>query len=184
MSTSTEKIQAFTLALTNGPFDFDERVMNFVKQCINESGLDKPEIQVIESSSGVGAVNKPNKKALTGYNLYMKATMAELKEQKVPSNERMSRIGASWKALGVDGQQEWKEKAALEYPVTVTINTKGTKKGPKTMTGYQLFVKEQMSVVKMDKNIEPKARLAHIGQLWKALSTDQQGQWKVNAAKQ
>jgi len=44
---------------------------------------------------------------LSVYNLFMKSTMAKLKEQGVPSNERMKQIGPMWRELSDDQKKNW-----------------------------------------------------------------------------
>jgi hypothetical protein len=123
-------------------------------------------------------------KKLSGYNLFMREKMAELKEQGVPSNERMGKVSQMWKTVGDAEKQEWKDKAAALAPASSPTKAKKAKKeGPKKLSGYQIFVREKMPEVKADESIEPKGRMGAIGKLWKALSETDQGTWKSKAEK-
>lgn len=68
--------------------------------------------------------DKPKRKP-SGYNLYCKATRdsakeaviaeEDLEEGQKPSNQAiMTKLGAMWKELGEDEQQQWKDKAAAD----------------------------------------------------------------------
>ena len=53
------------------------------------------------------AVAPAGGRRVTGYNLFMRATMATLKEEGVASGERLKEVGARWKALDEAGKAEW-----------------------------------------------------------------------------
>jgi hypothetical protein len=175
------KSALFIEAVNAGPYDFESIVGidDFLVECLKVADFHK--VPVAKATSGSTTIKT---KKLTGYNLFMRETMAVLKAEEVPSKERMSEVSKRWKALDEGEKQEWKDKAAKEAPVEVAVKSKGGKKGPKKLTGYQLFVRETMPTIKADDAIEPKARLGHIGKLWKALSAPQQGEYKEKAALQ
>jgi hypothetical protein len=54
---------------------------------------------------------EPTRRAPTGYNLFLKHTMSEFKERKVPAQQRMKQIGGQWGRLTVQEKLEWKHKA-------------------------------------------------------------------------
>ncbi len=125
----------------------------------------------------MSASNIEKKKALTGYNVFTKEKMAELKAQNVPSSERMAKVGAMWKASSETVKNEYKVKAGGS-PKSSVGNKEST---GKKLTGYQLYVRETMAVVKLDAKIVPTKRLGAIGKLWKALSKEKQGEYSVKA---
>jgi hypothetical protein len=129
-----------------------------------------------------GAVGKTKK--LSGYNVFMKEKMAELKTQGVASGERMGKVAALWKAMTDADKATWKVKADALAPATTTVTLKATKaSGPKKLSGYQLYVKETMPVVKVKTDIAAKDRMGEIGKMWKALSDVQKAEFKAKAEK-
>ena len=64
--------------------------------------------------SGVSSAVKGAKKALTGYQYYVKEQMPVVNVMAdVPSTGRMAKIGALWKALTKDAQKAYSDKAKL-----------------------------------------------------------------------
>jgi len=61
-------------------------------------------------------IKSPTKEKKTrkpsGYNIFMKEKMAELKQNAFPSDQRMTQIGAMWKALSDVEKQKWKDTAS------------------------------------------------------------------------
>jgi hypothetical protein len=133
-----------------------------------------------EKSNQVGVaapVASSTGKKLTGYNLYMKEKSHELKEQNVPGGERMTKIGAMWKALSKDEQIEWKVKAG---------GTSGKSSGlaggaKKSLNGYQLYLRETMPEIKADTSIHHTQRMTKIGEKWKALEKSEREEWSKKA---
>jgi len=118
------------------------------------------------------------KKRLNGYNLYMKQRMSDLKEEVPDSNKRMIRVSEEWHTLPEDQQGGWKEKAKEKVSETpVQIKVKKPRKSQK-LSGYQLFVRENMSLVK---DVTPRQKMVEIGKLWKALSEDARAEYVARA---
>lgn len=61
---------------------------------------------VVPKEAKEKTVRKPS-----GYNLFMKKKMEELKQAGVPYDQRMTQIGAQWKAMSADQQKIWKDSA-------------------------------------------------------------------------
>jgi hypothetical protein len=184
MADFEHKTQIFLEACNQGPYDFEgiEGIDDFLVECLKMAGFNKGQKTIVVKESDSSTTAAPKTKKLTGYNLFMRAKMAELKEAEVPSTQRMTEVSKAWKALTEADKEMWKKKAAEEAPVEVAVKAKGGKKGPKTLTGYQLFVRETMPLIKADDTIEPKARLAQIGKMWKALEATEQEAYKQKAA--
>ena len=184
-SKTNSKIATFKLAVEAGPFETDEKFLTFLVECIQKAGLDKPEIvtQTVTTTSAPAVTAGPTQhtKKLTGYNIFMKEKMAEFKAQGVPVGDRMTKVSVAWKALKLEEQKIWKDKAGLTEPVVYTAKAQPGKKGPKTMTGYQLFVQQKMPSVKGDASILAKDRLGTIGKLWKALGATEKADFKIKA---
>jgi hypothetical protein len=172
---SDAKFEQFWTVVGQSQYELPDELKPILRDAMEKAGL--------FAAGGAGATVTKTKK-LSGYNLFMREKMAELKEEGVPSNERMGKVSKMWKEVGDDEKEEWKEKAAALSPTVTTTATKtkkAKKEGPKKLSGYQLFVRETMPEVKADESIEPKGRMGEIGKRWKALSEADQGQWKEKA---
>jgi len=176
MSTET-KFENFWAALEQCPYDLPVEIKPHLLIALKGSGFFDVPTQTV---SGGTTVTKTKK--LSGYNVFMKEKMAEFKAQNVPSGERMSKVGALWKTLSEEEKGVWKSKAAQVEPVTVTVTASAPKStGPKKLSGYQLYVKETMPIVKVKAEIPAKERMAEIGKMWKALKDEEKAAFKVKA---
>ena len=75
-----------------------------------------PEQQEVYKAQAKAVSPPPKEKVakaghLSGYNLFMKDRMAVLKEQIKDGKERLTAIGAEWKALPKEQQAVWNTKA-------------------------------------------------------------------------
>jgi len=178
MSAETKFEKLWTL-LMNCQYELPEELKPILKKDMQETGFfDAPTATVITT---VGTTTKTKK--LSGYNIFMKEKMAELKAQQVPSAERMGKVSVLWKALSEEEKAEWKVKANQIAPVSVTVKATEKTAGPKKLSGYQLYVKETMPIVKVKVEIPAKERMAEIGKMWKSLSEEQKAEWKAKAEK-
>ena len=183
--TDTQIITLVT-ALQQGPYDIDEAFEVFILACIKKAGLGQPvvvgnNIEHSQATVGVQVQTTIKTKKLTGYNIFMKAKMAEYKNLDIPAGERMGKVSQAWGSLTDLQKKDWKDKASLEQPVIVNSKANPGKKGPKSLTGYQLFVQEKMPGVKIDVNVHLTDRLARIGELWKLMSAQQKVDYKNKA---
>ena len=183
---NTKKIEAFKVAVQSGVFDIDEKFMVFLVDCIKVAGLDI-QLQTIPTKTiPTTTITKPiismKTKKLSGYNVYMIEKMAEIKKDVSITGDRMTAVAKAWKALSEDEKQVYKTQASLTEPVAFTEKAEPGKKGPKSLTGYQFFVKEQMPSIKVNSTIVPMDRLVEIGKLWKKLSTEIHAEYKVKAS--
>jgi len=120
------------------------------------------------------------KKKLNGYNLYMQKRMGELKEEVADSNKRMSQISSEWKTkLSEDDRAGWKQQAdeKIQAPATPVVGGAPAQKVRKQrtrdkITGYQLFVKEQMPLLKGTSG-DPRARMREISTRWHAFTAEE-----------
>lgn len=174
---------------TEGEFEIPLDVKPCLKQAMIFAGFDKIDMSDAETASTVSAVKQ---KKVSGYNLFMKETMAQLKAQEVPSTERMGKVSKMWTDLSETDKNSWKEKAAALTPVSapVDVSQQGGKKekkpkkertGPSKRTGYQIFIKDNMVVVKTDATIDSKGRMGKLAGMWKALSETEQAIYKKKA---
>jgi len=187
MSNFESHFNRFLVELGKCPYDLPSDLNPHFKAALLAAGFDTMGSSGNSGNSGStgGGVTKTRK--LSGYNVYMKEKMAELKAQNVPSGERMGKVSAMWKTLSDEEKGTWKSKAdGLNPSVEVSSNTttsapKTKKEGPTKLSGYQLFVKEKMAEVKADTSIPAKERMTKIGALWKACSQAEQEVFKKKA---
>lgn len=177
-----KKIEILKAELHAGNYAFDDASIAFIIGCIKKAGLDKAEIVKQTTTVAPTAVVVQKTKKLTGYNIFMKEKMAEFKEKGMPVSERMGAVSVAWKGLKPEEKSAWSLKADKEEPVVVNAKANPAKKGPKSMTGYQFFVQEQMPTVKLNKTIEPTKRMTELGRLWKLLDKAAQADYKTKAA--
>ena len=193
MSTDT-KFETFWTTLNQCPYELPVEIKPYLQKAIQSAGFS--ENSTISASGAVATAATGKVKKLSGYNLYMREKMAELKEQNVPSGERMTKVSAMWKVLTDEEKGTWKVKAegltpSTTVPATTTATATQTlvtqpaaisaPAGPKKLSGYQLYVKETMAVVKANPAIAAKERMGEIGKMWKALSDEQKTAYKVKA---
>ena len=169
------KFETFWASLMECPYELPEEIKPHLKIALKNAGF----FDIPTSVANSGTVLTKTKK-LSGYNLFMKEKMADFKAQNVPSGERMGKVAAVWKTMTDEEKAIWKSKALEFAPVTVTgSTTKST--GPKKLSGYQLYVRETMPVVKVKVDIPAKERMTEIGKMWKALKDSEREAYKVKA---
>ena len=173
------KFEAFWTALTDCPYELPGEIKPVLEQALKASGFFDP----IETIT-INTKNTNTKtKKLSGYNLYMREKMAELKQNNVPSGERMTIVSQMWKKLNDEEKQEWKNKASVLVPTNTSqkTKTKANTNVPRKLSGYQFYVKETMATVKNDPNIPSKERMATIGKMWKELNDAEKQNYKTKA---
>jgi hypothetical protein len=164
------KFESFWVVLNQSQYELPEELKPCLKESLQKAGFDVP----VTLSTTVVAIPVATGKKLTGYNVYMREKMAELKLQGVPSGERMGKVAAMWKLLTEAEKGEWKVKAGAS---SVAVVSKGKK-----LNGYNVFMKEMMAILKLDASIPAGSRMGEIGKRWKALSDAEKGVYKVKAS--
>ena len=113
----------------------------------------------------------------------MKVRKATLKDQIKSGSERLTAIGAEWKALSKEQQAEWNAKAKGTGVVGVVegapVPVPAGKK-PGHVSGWNLFMKQRIQELK-EQIKSGSERLKAIGVEWKALSKEQQAEWNAKA---
>jgi galactokinase len=165
------KITSFIALLQAGQYDIDADFQAFILKAVTDSKLTQSTPPPTEAKI---VTKKP-----TSYNIFVSEKMKELKD--TPYNERMTQVGALWKALSPEEKSVYATKASETTPYEVSVSPNQLKKGPKTLTNWQLFVSESMPTIKADASIKPKERLGKIGDLWKILSTAEKEAYKAKA---
>lgn len=175
------KFEKLWVELGKSPYELPAEIKPHILTALKASGFyDAPTATVAVASGGASGKTKK----LSGYNVFMKEKMAELKTQGVAAGERMGKVAALWKGMNDAEKATWKTKADALAPATATVTLKASKSsGPKKLSGYQLYVKETMPVVKAKAEIVAKDRMGEIGKMWKALSDAQKAEFKAKAEK-
>ena len=184
MSTQDAQFESFWNALNQCPYELPEEIKPYLKEAIKASGFyDATGNVKTQGSVGVQPLTKTKK--LSGYNLFMREKMAELKTQNVPSGQRMTSVSQMWKTVPEPEKSVWKNKAAsLVEPAPQKPLSSSGAPTTKKISGYQLYLKETMPEVKVNPDILPKERMSQIAKMWKALSEEERGQWKTKATAQ
>ncbi len=168
------KFELFWNAVKDGPYDLPEDIKSHLKTAIQVAGFNT-------APTGTVTVTKLKKK-VNGYNLFMKEQTAKLKADGVAPDQRMTEVAKLWKQVDDNGKKEWKAKAdALPAPESNVKTVAATPSAPRSLTGYQLYVRETMPQVKADTTIVPKGRMAEIGRLWKTLDKPAQEAFSTKA---
>jgi len=119
-----------------------------------------------------GAKATPKGGRRTGYNLFASAKNVELKASISDWPSRNKAIGAQWKALSEADKASWNAKAAGE--------SAGAASPVRAKTGYNLYMKEQMPLLKAA-HPNPSDRFSLIGKQWKALPQTERDAWNAKA---
>ena len=185
------RFKQFLVELGKSPYDLPSELHPYLKSALISAGFNS---ESTYHEGNVSAGSKATRK-LSGYNLFMKDKMAELKAEEVPSGERMGRVSLLWKNLNDSEKSVWNTKAQeinannntsdVETQTTKSKAKSGKRKtGTYKLSGYQLFVKEKMSEVIKDTSITPKERMGRIGSMWKTLTEIEQNVYKQKAETQ
>ena len=179
METFEDKFAHFVVALKKeAGTTWTEVILEQIKKAMVESRLDSMYICQMAS---------PKKKKVSGYNLYLKERMLQLRKTDIDSNHRMQQISEEWKKMDATEKEAWKTKAKnLAAPEPVKLRLKLKKRGNKKekrntkWSGYQLFVSENMNTLGAE--IKPKDRMTEIGKRWKSLDETNKGEYKKRAS--
>ena len=93
----------------------------------------------------------------------------------------MAKMAAEWKGLGA-GQANWNARATTGSKVVATKAGKvpGVR-GPKSVSGYNFFMKTQTAEMKGNPLYAGPARMVEIGKRWQALAKPEQLEWTAKA---
>lgn len=176
MSTET-RFETFWTTLSSGKYEIPEEMKEYLFESLKGAGFfDVPTIPTQIQSANT--VTKPKK--LTGYNVFMKNMMTELREQNVPSGERMGKVASKWKEFTEEEKNEWRKKASEMLPVNST-NKSNKSDGRKKISGYQLYIRETMPSIKINTEIPYKQRMTEIGKMWKGLENGVREAYNIKA---
>jgi len=182
MSTIAQKINTFITSLKASAYEIDADFEALIRLSLANAKLDQPMI-VQQDATPVGDHSGAQKtKQLNCYNVFMQEKMVELKAQGVPGTDLVKGVSSAWAALSQAEKDTYKAKALLTTPVNVHAKANPQKKGPKGLTGWQLYVKLQMPAIKLDASIVPTARLGEISKKWKLETQAEKDSYKVKAS--
>lgn len=192
---------AFKALQSESPFDLPDEFEPYFRSALITVGFNAPVAVPSATASSLAVESKASAgktKKLSGYNVFMKEKMAELKTQDVPSTERMGRVSAMWKEMGDTDKAVWKTKAdnfngevasagagagaapkARSRAKTSTAKASG---GARKLSGYQVFMKEKMAELKSDPSIPSTGRMGVVASQWKQMSDAEKETWKAKAS--
>lgn len=178
------RINLFKTQLQAGQYDIDSGFEAFILECITAAELDKPDV-ITKAGDAQGAPalapTMLKTKQLNCYNVFMQQKMAEFSAAGMAGKDKVGKVAEAWGLLSDDEKNAYKLKAKESVPVSVHAKANPAKKGPKGLTGWQLFVHLKMPSIKVDASILAKDRLTQIGILWKALSKPEQDEYVAQA---
>ena len=163
--------------LLNEKMDFsgeqEETTKGFMLEALEKAGLTGNVQPVVQAAAAGG-------KHISGWNLYMKDRMAGLKDQIKSGSERLTAIGAEWKALTKEEQGVWNAKAKGTPVAEGGAPAAAPAKKQGHVSGWNLYMKDRMTALK-EQIKSGSERLKTIGAEWKALTKEQQGVWNAKA---
>lgn len=177
---ATKQFEVFW-QLLNEKMDFsgeqEDTTKGFMLEALEKAGL-AGNVQVVVQADPVISSGK----RISGWNLYMKDRMAALKDQIKSGSERLTAIGAEWKALTKEEQSVWNARAKGNTPVEIgevaPVHAPTKKQGH--VSGWNLYMKDRMTALK-EQIKSGSERLKTIGAEWKALTKEQQAEWNTKA---
>jgi len=137
-------------------------------------------------SGAKGAERRPRRK--TGYNLYIRAKFDEAKQNrtdgddsKTNSQEQMATFSKEWKDLSEDQKQPYIDQAeSINAENGAESSGKTKRTGKRNLSGYNLFYREERDNIRESKDKDT-ALMVAVGAAWKALSEDEQNDYKKRA---
>jgi hypothetical protein len=119
----------------------------------------------------VPAVVVSGAKMQNGYNLFVKAKMAEMKDFKLTA--------AAWKALTEVDKKDWNDKAKAGNAASGATSKS---KGAKGLSGWNFYVKENSKLVKAaNPALTSQEVMKNMGAAWKALDDATKKTWTAKA---
>lgn len=138
-----------------------EAFMGILRDALMKAGFAEVSSPVVAATMGCSVKVTPKGGRRTGYNLFASAKNVELKASIPDWPTRNKAIGAQWKALSETDRAAWNAKASSV--------SGGVVSPARSKTGYNLYMKEQMPLLKAA-HPTPSERFSLIGKQWKALS--------------
>ena len=185
-----DALQTFT-----GKYELEEDIIKDLKNILLDSGKKYVKTQKA-SKSAVAASTANRTRRKTGYNMFVKARFAEEKakvaaeggqgDEKAKSNSQdaMSKYSREWKGLSPEEQQPFKDQAkevneASGADVAATSQSGGKKKS-KSLTGYNLFYRNNKEAIKTNLKDDEKL-MKVVGAQWKSLTDAERKEWNALA---
>jgi hypothetical protein len=186
MDTQVEKAIDEGLSNFTTKYDLEDSVVTDLRAMLITAAKAHIKPRPATSSSAKGE-KRPRRK--TGYNLYIRAKFEEAKknqpddEDKKPnSQEQMAIFSKEWKDLSDEQKQPYIDQAeAINAANGAESTGKGKRAGKRSLSGYNLFYREERDNIRESKEKET-ALMVAVGAAWRALSTDEQGEYKKRAA--
>lgn len=186
MDTQVEKAIDEGLKNFTTKYDLDDTIVDDLRAMLVASV--KVHVKPRPVVSGVkGVAKRPRRK--TGYNLYIRAKFDEAKQNrtdgddsKTNSQEQMATFSKEWRDLSEDQKQPYIDQAeSINTENGAESSGKGKRTGRRNLSGYNLFYREERDNIRESKDKDT-ALMVAVGAAWKALSEDEQNEYKKRAA--
>lgn len=186
MDTQVEKAIDEGLKNFTTKYDLDDTIVDDLRAMLVASV--KVHVKPRPVVSGVkGVTKRPRRK--TGYNLYIRAKFDEAKQNrtdgddsKTNSQEQMATFSKEWRDLSDDQKQPYIDQAeSINTENGAESSGKGKRTGRRNLSGYNLFYRDERDNIRESKDKDT-ALMVAVGAAWKALSEDEQNEYKKRAA--
>lgn len=140
--------------------------------------LSKEEKAKWSNDDGTGVyVPKVGKRHSNGYNLFTKDQYSVSAVDNQTSAQRFRAISESWAALSPEERDAWNARARANAEAAGFF-AKVKKTGPKRISGYNLYIREQSGGVRIDGK---RVNFVELSSQWKALSPADVESWNTRA---
>ena len=130
------------------------------------------------NDDGTGVyVPKVSKRHSNGYNLFTKEQYSAGIVEHQTSAQRFRAISEAWAALTVEQRESWNAKARAVAEANGFV-PKVKKTGPKRLSGYNLYIREQSGSVHTDGK---RVNFVELSGQWKALPVTDKDSWNTRA---
>jgi hypothetical protein len=187
MDTQVEKAIDEGLKNFTTKYDLDDTIVDDLRAMLVAAVKIHVKPRPVVSGVKGGVVKRPRRK--TGYNLYIRAKFDEAKQNrtdgddsKTNSQEQMATFSKEWRDLSEDQKQPYIDQAeSINAENGAESSGKGKRTGKRNLSGYNLFYREERDNIRESKDKDT-ALMVAVGAAWKALSEDEQNEYKKRAA--
>ena len=178
-----EGIDAFT-----EKYELEEDVIKDLRALLLDSC--KKHVKEVKSTPGATkAASSSRTRRKTGYNMYIKHQFDQVKNSgvtgeeadKANSQDLMSKFSREWKSLTDDEKLPYMDKAREVNEANGAETAVPKEKRAKKLSGYNYFYMQSLASIK--ENLQEGQKLMEVvGSSWRALSEEEQADWKKKAA--
>jgi hypothetical protein len=172
-------------------YELDAEIVSVLRTLLHEScatcvvALPK----AVASDAGSAKTKAKSGRRKTGYNCYIKTQFAKAKENAADvecnSQELMTRYSKEWQTLDEAAKQPYLDQASVinaESTETSPVAVRATaeKKGPKKLSGYNVFYRDNKDDIK-SKLATGEKLMTKVGAEWKSLTEEQKAVYNTKA---